>query len=113
MAGFQPKELTVLTKHYSKLCKTLSDIDNLLPHFVEDNIISINEVEEINAIIQSTKKVQKLMKHISGPLEAGNTKVFRIMLRIMEEHGHLATQQLADQMRRSLSTDVDDNRYSK
>ena len=52
--------------------------------------------DEINAIVLSTKKrkVQKLMVHISGHLEAGNTKMFYIMLRIMEEYGHHATQQL-------------------
>ena len=40
--------------------------------------------------------------HISGPLKAGNTEVFNIMLGIMEEYGHHATQQLAAQIRRSL-----------
>ena len=118
MASHQPKELKVLTKHYSKLCHTLSDIDNLLPYFVEENIIFINEVEEINATTPSTKyhKVQKLMIHIYGPLKAGNIEVFHIMLRIMEEHGHWATQQLADEMKRPFSVIVNDRRldhYSK
>ena len=96
--------LYVFTNHYAKLCNTLTDIDNLLPYFVEENIISINDVDEINAIVPSTKKlkVQKLMTHISGPLTAGNTEVFYTMLRIMEDYGHQATQQLADQINRSL-----------
>ena len=92
----------VLSTHYSKLCNTLTDIENLLPHFVDEDIIKFQDLEEINAIVPSTKKVQRLMVHISGPLRAGNTEVFYIMLRIMEEYGHLATQQLADQIRRSL-----------
>ena len=112
MASDQLKELKTLTNHYSKLCNTLSDIENLLPYFVEENIIGINDVEEINAAVPSTKyqKVQKLMIHISGPLKAGNTEVFYIMLKIMEECGHRATHQLAVQIRRSLSVAVNDAR---
>ena len=95
---------TLLNNHYAKLCDTLTDIDNLLPHFVEEEVITINDVDEINAIVPSTKKlkVQKLMTHISGPLLAGNTEMFYTMLRIMEDYGHQATQQLANQIRRSL-----------
>ena len=75
-------------------------------------------MEEFIAASPSTKyhKVQKLMIHISGPLKAGNTEVFHIMLRIMEEHGHRAMQELAGKMKRSLSvTDYDrrPDHYSK
>ena len=102
-------ELKVFTNHYAKLCDTLTDIDNLLPHFVEKEVITTNDLEEINTTIPSTKKhkVQKLMTHISGPLTAGNTEVFYTMLRIMEDYGHQATQQLADQIRRSLPRNTD------
>ena len=95
----------VFTRHYSQLCDTLTDVDNLLPHFVQHGVISTNDLEEISAIVPSTKKqkVQKLMIHISGPLKAGNTEVLYTMLRIMEEHGHHATRHLADQIRKSLT----------
>ena len=95
--------LNVFTNHYARLCDTLTDIDSLLPHFVVEKVITINDVDEINTIVPSTKKlkVQKLMTHISGPLTAGNTEVFYTMLRIMEDYGHQATQQLADQIKRS------------
>ena len=98
-------ELTVFNKNCSKLCDILTDIENLLPHFVDENVIKFGDLEEINTVVPSTKKhkVQKLMVHISGPLEGGNTEVFYIMLRIMEEYGHLATQQLAKEMRTSLA----------
>ena len=101
-------EMDVLTKHYSKLCNTLTDIDNLLPHFVEEKIVSFNDHSEINIVVISTKKVQRLMAYTSNPVRAGNTEVFYIMLRIMEEHGHHATQQLADQIRRSLTVTNED-----
>ena len=106
MASHQLEE--VLTNYYPKLCSTLTDVGNLLPHFVKEKVITKkDDLEKINAIVTSTEKVQKLMVHISGPLEAGNTKVFYIMLRIMEKYGHLATQQLAHQIRRSLPVIVD------
>ena len=101
-------ELKVFTEHYSKLCDTLTDVDNLLPQFVQIKIITTNDLEEINVMDPPTKKhkVQKLMTHISGPLTAGNTEVFYTMLRIMEKHGHQATKQLADQIRKSSSANT-------
>ena len=95
-------EEEMFTKHYSQLCDTLTDVDNLLPHFVQDRVIAVNDLEEINTEKIKKYKVEKLMTHISGPLRAGNTGVFYTMLKIMEEYGHRATQQLADQIRKSL-----------
>ena len=110
-------EEKVFTRHYSQLCNTLTDVDNLLPHFVQQRVISTNDLEELNSIVPSTKKVQKLLMHISGPLKAGNSEVFYTMLRIMEEYGLQATSQLADQIRRSLPTTdegrKDSNHHSK
>ena len=96
-------ELHVFTDYYPALCNTLTDVDSLLLQFVQKRVITADDLEEVNAIVSSTKKVQRLMAHISGPLKAGNTEVFYIMLRIMEERGLHATQQLAGQIRRSLS----------
>jgi len=42
--------------------------------------------------------VQKLLRHISGPLKAGHTRGFYSMLKIMEVYGTHATQQLASQI---------------
>ena len=92
----------VFTKHYPDLCNTLTDIDKLLPHFVAENIIDHNDVQEIKALVTTRAKVQKLLTHIAGPLSAGNTKGFNVMLRIMEKYGLDATKQLAGQIRKSL-----------
>ena len=89
-AGHSPLKFA---SHYSKLCNTLTD---LLPHFVQEKIITTNDLEEINAIVPSTEKLQKLMSYVSGSLRAD------VMLRIMEEYGHQATRQLGDQIRKSL-----------
>ena len=82
----------VFTDHYTMLCDTLTD---LLQHFVQKRVIKADDLGEINAIIPSIKKhkVQKLMEHILGPLKAGNsTGAFYVMLEIMGEYGHQATQ---------------------
>ena len=110
MAAHQSlSEEEVFTTYYPQLCNTLTDVDNLLPHFVQHGIITVNDLEEIGATVPSTKKVQKLLMHISGPLKAGNTEVFYTMLRIMEENGLKVTNQLADQIRKSLPA-TDENR---
>ena len=97
----------VLENHYFKLCNTLTDTDDLLPHFV-GKIISINELEEIKATVPTKPaKVHKLMVHMSGPLKGGKAEVFYTMLKIMDQSSNEATQQLADEIRKSIPVDVD------
>ena len=69
-------EKDIFTKHYASLCSTLTDVNNLLPHFVQGNIISTDDLEEINAITTTRDKVEKLLSHISGPLKVGDAKGF-------------------------------------
>jgi len=71
------------------------DIDNLLPHFVQENIIKVDDLEEIQSKPKTAVKVEKLLQYISGPLQAGSVKSFYTMLSIMEEHGTQATRELA------------------
>jgi len=92
----------VFTEHYSKLCDTITDVDDLLPHFVQQSIISTNELEVISKLHSRVEKVKKLLSHISGPLQAGNSKGFYSMLSIMEERGVQATRELAAAMRKLL-----------
>ena len=99
MADTEPTEKQIFRDHYSKLCNTMVDIDNLLPHFVQENIIQVDDLEEIKAKPRTTDKVEKLLQYISGPLQAGNVKSFYTMLSIMEEHGTQATRELASTMR--------------
>ena len=91
-------ELEIFTRHYSSLCTTLTDVENLLPIFVQENIIKPDDLEEINAIVTTSKKVRKLLSHISGPLQAGDAKGFRTMLTIMKNHGNQSTKDLAGKM---------------
>ena len=95
-------EEKMLNRHYYKLGHTLTDVDNLLLHFLQQRVITVNDLVEIYVKETKERKVQWLMDHISGPLRTGNTKVFYTMLKIMEEYGHHATKQLANQIRKSL-----------
>ena len=82
----------------------MTDIENILKYFVTVNIINTDDQSEILAPPRLTSKVTLLLTHISGPLEAGDTKPFRLMLDIMEKHGNLATKALAISVKRYLMT---------
>ena len=106
MADTQPKEKEIFRDHYSKLCDTMVDIDNLLPHFVQANIIQPNDLERIKAKPTTKDKAEKLLEYISGPLQTDNVKSFHTMLSIMEEHGTQATRELASTMRSHVTADI-------
>jgi len=48
------------------------DVDNLLSYFVKESIIQADDVGVIKALTTTKDQVQKLLQHISGPLQAGN-----------------------------------------
>ena len=98
------KENDVLTKSYSKLISTLTDIDSLLAHFVENKIIRFPQEGEILAHKLQPDKVKALIRHIQGPLEGGDTKGFYCLLEIMKSKGKQATKDLAENMEKSLSS---------
>ena len=97
------KEEKIFSEHYSTFCSTVTDIDNLLKYFVQERVIKSEEQDEINALVKTPEKVQRLLKHIAGPLEAGDSKGFYTMLDIMENHGVQATKDLAVSLKTVLS----------
>ena len=99
MASSRLKEEEIFTANYAKLCDTITDVHDLLPQFVQRSIISENEMEEISNLTIRVEKVKRLLSHISGPLSAGNSNRFYMMLSIMEEHGTQATKELAGDMK--------------
>ena len=105
------KDKTVFKANYDKFCNAITDIENLLKYFVTDDIISTDDQREILATIRLTNKVALLLTHISGPLEAGDNKPFRMMLKIMEKHGNLATKELAILVKERLATAMKGNYY--
>ena len=98
------RDKEVFISNYSKYCNTMSDVEHLVKYFISANIISTDDQSEIIATPRLTSKVELVLKHISGPLEAGDTKPFRMMLDIMEKHGILATKTLGISVKKSLTT---------
>ena len=94
--GLHVDEFTVFQEHYTMLCDTVTDIDDLLKYFVTERIISIDEEEEIKKTATKSEKVQKLLSHISGPLKAGDSNGFYVMLSIMKTRGVRASQKMAE-----------------
>ena len=104
MASEQLPEKEIFTKHYASLCSTLTDINELLPFFVQEDIISFHTQEEISTIVTTQEKVQKLLSHISGPLTAGDATGFQKMLTVMKDHGIQDTKDLAIQINSEIKT---------
>ena len=94
----QLNEKELFRSHYASLCNTLTDINSLLPYFVQENIITPHDEAAINAITRPNQKVRELLLHISGPLTSGDAKGFYTMLTIMKEHGNQSTHDLGVRM---------------
>ena len=97
------KEHKVFTENYARICSTLTDIDDLLPYFVQEKIIKPEDQVDINTSAKTKEKVNKLLKHISGPLQAGDSKGFYTMLDIMKNYGSQATIDLSKALKTTLS----------
>ena len=89
-------ELGVLKENYASLCNTMTDVHELLKYFVEEKIITLDQQEEIKSCVTRTERNSKLLLNIAGPLQAGDSKGFYTMLKIMKTYGIDATQHLAD-----------------
>ena len=98
------KELKILKHYFPDLISTLTDIDNLLPHCVKEEIIDFQEISNISAEkLSSSHKVKKLLEHVSGPLKSGNCRGFYDLLKIMKSEGKPPTKDLANKMEKSLN----------
>jgi len=87
-------EKEIFRKNYAKFCSILKHDDSLLPHLVEKQIISADDIDEIKSKIVADKG-PTLLKHISGPLEVGCTQGFYSFLDVMINHGKLDSQEFA------------------
>ena len=86
-------------EHESNLCNTLIDVQDLLPYFVAEDMITEDEACNVKSPGTLSEKVQALLVHITGPLKVGDTKPFYAMLKIMEQHGSPTTQQFGNRLR--------------
>ena len=99
MASKIPSEREIFTKNYSNFCGILKNEDSLLPNLVDKHIITFDDIDEVKSK-PAGEKGPTLLKHISGPLEAGHTDGFYGLLEIMETHGKPDTQKFARGIRK-------------
>ena len=91
-------ELTVFQETYAMLCNTITEIKDILQYFKIENIITTDEEEEIKNIATNPEKTKRVMLNVLASLKAGNNNKFYDMLKVMKNHGFMATQNLADLM---------------
>ena len=95
MANNPPSsEKEIFRKNYAKFCDVLKHEDGLLPHLVEKDIISWDDLDEIKSK-SAAEKGPTLLKHISSPLKIDHTQGFYGLLEIMINHGKVDTQEFA------------------
>jgi len=85
----------------------MTDVEDLLKYFITESIISTDDQSEIFQTKRPFQKVALLLTHISGPLESGNNKPFRIMLRIMVQHGNLSTAELGTLVQKCVTPTIE------
>ena len=66
--------------------------------FVEENLLTGEEQQQIAAITVPAEKLRSLLQKISTLLKADNTGGFYTMLKVMKEHGGKGTQTLTNHM---------------
>ena len=94
-------EETVFTENYARLINVLN-IHTLIPHLIENEVITIDDASDIKSCKRDSEKVMKLLEYVSHHLKAGCAKSFHIMLDIMKTRGTIAEQKLANEMESSL-----------
>ena len=78
--------LEVFTDHYDALIEALP-VKSLLSKFVTARVIRFNDQDEIVKGETEKERARIFLRHISSPLETGNTDTFRKMLSVVEKHG--------------------------
>ena len=96
-------EREVFFDHYIKLLNVI-DVNHMLLHFVSNRQIALEDKEDILKSQVRTKQAEKLLRHISARLEAGDVAIFYDMLKIMEGDGDVAAQELASQIKKALTS---------
>ena len=95
------RKLEVFTKHYASLINVLP-IKNLSKYFVSEGIISFEDDEAIQQARGQSEASSLVLRKIATSLKIGQAKSFDTFLSIMERHGNMATDELANQMRGQL-----------
>ena len=105
-------ELTVFRENYAMLCNTITEIEDLLQYFKIENIITSGEEEEIKGIATNPEKTKRVMLNVLTSLEVGNNNKFYAMLKVMKNHGFVATQNLAKLITTRLKVSSESSKFS-
>ena len=89
------KAKDVFKEYYAKLTNILGhDVDNLLPELIVQDVLTINDKVIIEKTLSPLDKAGKLLRIISGPLDAGYQKSFEKLLQIMASGNSASTRDL-------------------
>ena len=94
-------DLKIFQKFYSKLVKLLP-ISKIAHELVSAEVITVDDIEEINGIPRSTDKAKYVLNIIVKSLEAGITSSFYALLNVMSDYGGDLTL-LADDIKKALN----------
>ena len=94
--------MEVFTKYYSSLTSVLP-IKSITSHLISAEMISFEDEEVIQQMTRSSEGSFLVLKKIASSLKVGQTKSFDKLLLIMEEHGGMSCNELANQMRGELT----------
>ena len=96
------RKLEVFTKYYASLTSVLP-IKNITSHLISAGMISFEDEEVIQQMTRSSEGSSLVLRKIASSLKVGQTKSFDKLLLIVEEHGGVSCNELANQMRGELT----------
>ena len=98
-------EYRVFIKFYSRLTTVFRNKD-YLPHLVTAGVVSPDSIHHLSSL-SNRDRAMRLLEFISDSLEGGGKGCFYRMLEIMQEHGNLHAQNVAEEINKTIVSGVD------
>ena len=86
-------------KYFATIAQTLTDIDNLFPHFLSKGTITNESMDEIKSKPRHSDRLRQVLKHIENSLKVNDAENFYTLLDVMSSQGSISTKKLAATMR--------------
>ena len=93
------KDYEVLLDYYSKMCDTITDINDFSHYLITLRIITPQDEKELRDTKSYSQQVKKLLDRIVGLVKDGRPQVFYDLLNVMELYGLQGTQLLASEIK--------------
>ena len=91
-------------KFYNRLTTVFRNKD-YLPHLVTAEIVAPDSVHYLSSL-SNRDRAMRLLEYISDSLEGGGKECFYRMLEIMQEHGNLHAQNVAEEINKTIASGV-------